>query len=81
MREWPHRVVDKVLDGIGDRLKEISESISKPIDKGPLKEPGPHRSADALVKGYVSAIMTSGEGIMTALDKPPEELALIRRRR
>jgi hypothetical protein len=66
----PHRVVDEVLDGIVRVPKELSESISSAIDKGPLGSTAPHRMADSVAKGIGTAIENLGEGVAQALDVP-----------
>jgi transcriptional regulator with AAA-type ATPase domain len=66
----PHRVVDEVLDSIVRIPKELSESISSALDKGPLGPTGPHRIVDNIVKGVGTAIEDLGEGIAKGLDVP-----------
>lgn len=66
----PHRVVDSILDSLVHVPKELSESISSAVDKGPLGSAGPHRMVDSVVKGIGTAIENIGEGIAQALDIP-----------
>ncbi len=66
----PHRVVDEVLDSLVRVPKELSESISSAIDKGPLGATAPHRMVDSIAKGIGTAIENIGEGIAQALDVP-----------
>jgi len=71
-KEMPHRVVDAFLDSLWEIPKEVSETISSALDKGPLGEAGPHRAVDRIVKGWASAPPEFGEGIAKALDHPLE---------
>jgi len=71
-KEPPHRVVDKILDSLLEIPKNVSESISSALDKGPLAEKGPHRAVDSVVKAIPTAIQDLGEGVAKALDKPTE---------
>ena len=66
----PHRVADEVLDSLIRVPKELSESISSAIDKGPLGTTGPHRMVDSVVKSIGTAVENIGEGIAQALDVP-----------
>ncbi|MEM2946596.1 MAG: hypothetical protein QXZ51_05960 [Candidatus Bathyarchaeia archaeon] len=66
----PHRVADDVLDSLVRVPKELSESVSSAIDKGPLGSTGPHRMADSIAKSIGTAIENIGEGIAQALDVP-----------
>jgi hypothetical protein len=70
MTKPPHRVVDEVLDSIIRVPKELSESLSSAIDKGPLGSAGPHRMIDSVAKSIGSAIENIGEGVAQALDVP-----------
>lgn len=66
----PHRVADEVLDSLVRVPKELSESISSAIDKGPLGTTGPHRMADSVAKSIGTAVENIGEGVAQALDVP-----------
>jgi hypothetical protein len=66
----PHRVADEVLDSLVRVPKELSESISSAIDKGPLGGTAPHRMADSVAKSIGTAIENLGEGVAQALDVP-----------
>ena len=68
----PHRVIDEVLDSIASIPPNISESISRALDKAPLGSKGPHRAVDTFVKGVGKVIKDVGETIATVLDKPLE---------
>jgi len=70
MAKLPHRVVDDVLDSLVRVPKELSESVSSAIDKGPLGSAGPHRMVDSIVKSIGAAIESIGEGVAQALDIP-----------
>jgi transcriptional regulator with AAA-type ATPase domain len=63
-------VVDEILDSIVRIPKELSESISSALDKGPLGPTGPHRIVDSVVKGVGTAIEDLGEGVAKGLDVP-----------
>jgi len=73
-KEAPHRVIDKILDSFLEIPKNVSESISLALDKGPLGNKGPHRAIDAVVKSIASSVQSLGEGIASALDKPLETI-------
>lgn len=66
----PHRVLDEILDSLVRIPRELSETISSAIDKGPLGSAGPHRMVDSVVKGVGTAVENIGEGIAQALDTP-----------
>ncbi|MEM2195207.1 MAG: hypothetical protein QW803_12165 [Candidatus Methanomethylicia archaeon] len=66
----PHRIADEILDSLIHIPKDLSETISSAIDKGPLGSTGPHRMIDSFVKGVATAIEDVGEGIAKALDMP-----------
>ena len=68
----PHRVVAVVVNEILDVPVKISETLCKPLDKGPLGEHGPHRGLDEVVKGVSESRRAMIERIMRALDKPLE---------
>lgn len=70
--EYPHRIVDKIFDGLLEGIKGAGEAIANGIDQAPLKQKGPHRGIDALLDGLVDTPKTLGQGIATALDKPLE---------
>ena len=70
--EYPHRVVDRVLDEVINKIEDLGEKGMSMLDRGPLGDLGPHRSIDDLIDGLLDAVKTFGEGAARALDKPLE---------
>ena len=72
LEKAPHRVVDEVLDTLVSLPPEISEKVSRGLDKGPLGSKGPHRAIDTVVKGVGKVLKDIGETAASVLDKPTE---------
>ena len=68
--EYPHRVVDRILDDIISKIEDLGEKGMSMLDRGPLGDLGPHRSIDDLIDGFLDALKTFGEGVARALDRP-----------
>lgn len=73
--EAPHRIADKIFDGLLNGVKGAGEAISSGLDALPLGDKGPHRGVDAVLDGVVKAPEDIGEGLCTALDKPLEAIS------
>jgi len=73
-QEAPHRIVDKILDGLLNGARGAGEAIAAGFDSLPLKAKGPHRGVDAVLDGVIQAPEDIGEGVCTALDKPLEAI-------
>lgn len=75
----PHRLVNKVLDGLVEGIKNVGETVSSTLDKPPAEVGGPqgiHRILDRVLDGSVDAMMTGGEGICHGLDQPVEQFGV-----
>jgi len=70
--EMPHRVADKIFDGLLEGAKGAGEAIASGFDSLPLGNKGPHRGVDDVLDGLIQAPQVIGEGIAKALDKPLE---------
>ena len=68
--EYPHRIVDRFLDDIINKVEDLGEKGMSMLDRGPLGDLGPHRGVDDLIDGFLDALKTFGEGVARALDRP-----------
>jgi len=75
----PHRIVDAILDDLGDAAAMVGETIAKGLDKPPEAVGGPeavHRIVDRVFDGLNAARKGFGEGLAKGLDHPVEQFGI-----
>ena len=75
----PHRIVDAILDDLGDAAAMVGETIASGLDK-PLETvggpQGAHRIVDRVFDGINVARKGFGEGLAKGLDHPVEQFGI-----